>query len=93
MGRSRGPTITKRLKERAREEKRKHKAEKRAQRKTDEDETAEGAEGTEGAEGAAAADSDADPDLAGIVPGPQPLPAEFYDDEEAVEEEESKDKT
>ena len=90
MGRSRGPTITKRLKERAREEKRKHKAEKRAQRKTDEDETTEGAEGTEGA---AAADSDEDPDLAGIVPGPQPLPAEFYDEDAEEVEEESKDKT
>jgi hypothetical protein len=87
VGRSRGPTITKRLKERAREEKRKHKAEKRAQRKTDEDETTEGAE-----DATAAKDSDVDPDLAGIVPGPQPLPAEFYDEEEVVVEE-SKDKT
>ena len=79
MGRSRGPTITKRLKERAREEKRKQKSERRTQRKGDPDETVEGAEGAEGAEAAA---PDEDPDLAGIVPGPQPLPAEFYDDED-----------
>jgi hypothetical protein len=73
VGRSRGPTITKRLKERAREEKRKQKSERRTQRKADPDETVEGAE---------AAAPDEDPDLAGIVPGPQPLPAEFYDDED-----------
>jgi hypothetical protein len=79
VGRSRGPTITKRLKERAREEKRKQKSERRSQRKPDSDETAEGAEG---AEAVVAPVSDEDPDLAGIVPGPQPLPPEFYDDEE-----------
>ena len=73
MGRSRGPTITKRLKERAREEKRKQKSERRTQRKTETDEPEEGAE---------AATTDEDPDLAGIVPGPQPLPPEFYDDED-----------
>jgi hypothetical protein len=76
VGRSRGPTITKRLKERAREEKRKQKSERRTQRKADPDETVEGAEDAE------AAAPDEDPDLAGIVPGPQPLPAEFYDDED-----------
>ncbi len=59
MATSRRPTITKRQRERAREEKRKQKAERRAQRKVDRTERFPAVGGE-------------DPDLAGIVPGPQP---------------------
>jgi hypothetical protein len=52
------PSITKRQKELARQEKQKEKAERRAQRQADR---------------ATRGDSDGeDPDIAGIVPGPQP---------------------
>lgn len=67
------PTLEKRAKERARQEKRKQKEERRA--------TAKASKGSSprppGAE---------DPDIAGIVPGPQPSP--WGDDEEADEGEE-----
>jgi hypothetical protein len=59
LANQRGPTITKRQKERAREEKQQAKAEKRAQRKAERVERP----------------SDGvidDPDLAGMTPGPQP---------------------
>ena len=66
MAGSRGPTITKRQRERAREERRRLKAEKRAQRK---------------AERIARppVESGEDPDLEGIIPGPQPpLEDDYY---------------
>lgn len=58
-------TFLKRQKERARQEKQRLKLEKRAQRKTDrtKDDAALGE----------------DPDIAGIVPGPQPLPWDVGD--------------
>jgi len=61
---SRRPTITKRQKERARDERRRHKLEKRAQRKTEKDGKDDVVTGE-------------DPDLAGIVPGPQPPLEDF----------------
>jgi hypothetical protein len=72
-------TFLKRQKERARQEKQRLKAEKRQQRKADRD-------ATDVALGV-------DPDIAGIVPGPQPLAWEVVDvlteDEKAALEEES----
>jgi hypothetical protein len=72
-------TFLKRQKERARQEKQRLKAEKRAQRKAErgENETALG---------------DEDPDIAGIVPGPQPAAWEVVDvlteeEKEALEDE------
>ena len=64
MATSRRPTITKRQKERARDERRRHKQEKRVQRKTEKDAKDEVVTGE-------------DPDLAGIVPGPQPPLEDF----------------
>jgi len=59
------PTGEKRRKERARQEKKRDKAEKREQRKSErENRTGRG-------------DQNEDPDIAGIVPGPQPLPPEY----------------
>ena len=55
------PTLEKRAKERARQEKRKHKDERRAAAKADRA-TSPRREGDE------------DPDIAGITPGPQPSP-------------------
>ena len=55
------PTLEKRAKERARQEKRKQKDERRAQAK-------------EQRAGNPRQDGDIDPDIAGIVPGPQPSP-------------------
>lgn len=60
------PTLEKRAKERARQEKRKQKEERRATAKTQK--TGPRQEGDE------------DPDIAGIVPGPQPSP--WGDDED-----------
>ena len=57
----RAPGATKRQKEIARAEKRRDKDAKREQRRQDKEERAPGLEGE-------------DPDLAGIVPGPQPPP-------------------
>ena len=57
------PTQNKRARERARQEKQQQKAERRAQTKARRAET-----GTPSPEG------DEDPDIAGIVPGPQPNP-------------------
>lgn len=59
---------SKRQKERRREEKRKDKEVRRVERKTASDERGPLAEGE-------------DPDIAGIVPGPQPLPEGFDDGE------------
>jgi hypothetical protein len=71
-------TFLKRQKERARQEKQRLKAEKRQQRKADRDVT-DAALGE-------------DPDIAGIVPGPQPLAWEVVDvlteDEKAALDEE-----
>ena len=61
------PTLEKRAKERARQEKRKQKDERRATVKATKSTSPRG-EGEE------------DPDIAGIVPGPQPLP--WGDEEE-----------
>ncbi len=61
------PTLEKRAKERARQEKRKMKEERRAQAKAVKS-------------NAPRAAGDEDPDIAGIVPGPQPSP--WGDDEE-----------
>ena len=55
------PTLEKRAKERARQEKRKQKDERRAQAK-------------EQKAGSPRQDGDIDPDIAGIVPGPQANP-------------------
>ena len=61
------PSVNKRRKEANRREKKAAKAEKRAQRTAEKAARASGAPGGSG-----------DPDIAGIVPGPQPLPwAEF----------------
>lgn len=60
------PTVDKRRKELARQEKQRQKAERRDLRRA------------EKAQQVAAADGE-DPDIAGIVPGPQPPPAEFAD--------------
>ena len=60
------PTAEKRRKELARQERKRDKAARRAERKA------------QRPDGADRADGDFDPDIAGIVPGPQPLP--FEDD-------------
>ncbi|HEY6078208.1 MAG TPA: hypothetical protein VIW29_05365 [Polyangiaceae bacterium] len=53
-------SVNKRLKEKARQEKQQDKASKREQRKVDKDNRPEAAPGE-------------DPDIAGIIPGPQPV--------------------
>lgn len=70
MAKSR-PTIMKRQRELARQEKRRDKAARRAQRAITSDDASAGSAGI-------------DPDIAHIVPGPQPIPwaDEFDDDEE-----------
>ena len=62
------PSVAKRQKERARSEKKKFKAERRETRKEDKDERATRPAGEE----------EEDPDIAGIVPGPQPLDVELF---------------
>ena len=64
------PTLEKRAKERARQEKRKQKEERRASAKLQKSNSPR-------------RDGDEDPDIAGIVPGPQPSP--WGDDEELPE--------
>jgi hypothetical protein len=59
VAKNRKATAAKRQRERARQEKNKEKAEKRAQRQAERRDRPRGDEGE-------------DPDLAGIVPGPQP---------------------
>jgi hypothetical protein len=61
----RRPELTKRQKELARQRRQQEKADKRAQRSRDRGQRPEGAPET-----------DEDPDIAGIVPGPQPPPEE-----------------
>ena len=78
------PSVNKRRKEANRREKKAAKAEKRASRTADKSPRAPVNPGTD------------DPDIAGIVPGPQPLPwAEFADiepeEEESDEEEPGED--
>lgn len=74
MAKSR-PTIMKRQRELARQEKRRNKAARRA--------TPDSFEGSDRPEGAG---DDYDPDIAHIVPGPQPLPwADEMEDEEEAE--------
>jgi hypothetical protein len=63
------PTLEKRAKERARQEKRKHKDERRASLKQQRANTPPRSGGE-------------DPDIAGITPGPQPSP--WGDDEELI---------
>ena len=60
----RGTGPTKRQKELAREEKRREKLEKKEKRKQEKEKEGGNPEGV-------------DPDIAGIVPGPQPLPEEL----------------
>lgn len=57
-------SLNKRLKEKARQEKQQDKAVKREQRKVDKSTRTPTAPGE-------------DPDIAGIIPGPQPIPEEF----------------
>ena len=57
------PSITKRNREQARRDRAKEKSERRAQRALEKQNRTETADGE-------------DPDLAGIVPGPQPLPGD-----------------
>jgi hypothetical protein len=57
------PSVKKRQKELVRQEHQRQKAARKEQRKTDKDTKKPGEEGE-------------DPDLAGIVPGPQPIPEE-----------------
>lgn len=74
------PSVNKRRKEANRREKKAAKAEKRAQRSAE-----------KAAKVRAATDGE-DPDIAGIVPGPQPLPwAEFAGIEAEPEKEEQED--
>jgi len=74
------PSVNKRRKEASRREKKAAKAEKRAARSADKATKAPGPSGDE------------DPDIAGIVPGPQPLPwAEFADIEPEEEESEEQE--
>jgi hypothetical protein len=58
------PTMNKRLKERQRQEKQREKAAKREQRKNEKVDRPAG-------------DTGVDPDIAHIVPGPQPIPDEM----------------
>ncbi len=58
------PSVNKRLKERNRQDKQKEKEAKREQRKQDKVQRPSSSSGE-------------DPDIAGIVPGPQPIPDEF----------------
>jgi hypothetical protein len=63
--RSSGTTFSKRQRERDKREKKQAKAERREQRKHERADRPDGEE------------PGVDPDIAGIVPGPQPLPPEF----------------
>lgn len=67
------PSMNKRRKEQERRQKQEQKQARRAQR-------------AEEAKNRPALDTGEDPDIAGIVPGPQPLPEELSDLEEAEEE-------
>lgn len=73
-------TFLKRQKELARQERQRNKSEKRAQRRAE--------------KGKPQLASGEDPDIAGIVPGPQPMPWEFVgvmEEEETTEEEEKEE--
>ena len=65
------PSVEKRRKERARQDRKREKAERRDKRRQE-----------RGAKASEAQDPDYDPDIAHIVPGPQPLPEEFRDEPE-----------
>ncbi len=69
MGKKRTNAFAKRQRERAKQEKKREKAEKMAQRRADKENGSDGLL------------QDVDPDIAGIVPGPQPLPEEALDPE------------
>lgn len=60
------PSAEKRRKERARQDRKQDKAVRRAERKEIKEASPRAGEGEE------------DPDIAGIVPGPQPLPEQFF---------------
>jgi hypothetical protein len=76
------PSVNKRRKEANRREKKAAKAEKRAARTADKNPKGRVAPGED------------DPDIAGIVPGPQPLPwAEFADIEPEEEESDEQEET
>jgi sRNA-binding protein len=66
MGRDKSATFAKRARERARQEVKRQKAERRAQRRAE--------KGSDGSQ-----PNDIDPDIADIVPGPQPPPEELID--------------
>ncbi len=76
--RSSGTTFSKRQRERAKREKKREKAQKRAERKVDKDDP----EAT--ASASASASDDVDPDIAHIVPGPQPIPEDELAERAAV---------
>ena len=76
MGGQSRTSVTKRQKEQARAQRRQSKAMKREQRATEKGEKPQGMDGE-------------DPDIAGIVPGPQPHP--FLDADEQAAEEEGED--
>jgi hypothetical protein len=67
------PSLEKRRKERARQDKKREKAERRDQRKAE-----------KGERPSADGDVDVDPDIAHIVPGPQPLPIEALGPDDIV---------
>ncbi len=74
--RSSGTTFSKRQRERAKREKKREKAQKRAERKVDKDDPE--------ATASASASDDVDPDIAHIVPGPQPIPEDELAERAAV---------
>ena len=65
MGTNRGASITKRERERARQQRQREKAERRAQRNAEK-------------KAHPPRDGSVDPDIAGIVPGPQPRDPDEY---------------
>ncbi len=75
---ARNPKFVKRQKERARQEKKAQKAERRAERKSHRDDLPR-------------ADNGEDPDIAGIVPGPQPPLWEQLEAQPEVEDDEDGD--
>lgn len=75
MARNRSASFAKRARERAKQEKNREKAERRAQRRSEKEPDLEVLPSE-------------DPDIAGIVPGPQPVPSEALDPVNAEIEEE-----
>jgi sRNA-binding protein len=75
MARNRSASFAKRAREKAKQEKNREKLERRAQRRSDKDPALEAGAGE-------------DPDIAGIVPGPQPPPEEAQEPRNADIDEE-----